>query len=156
MTDIAERSGAIGATCRHFRGRFFLTHDGEGREACEKGYPIRKTVVGANGGSEVGIAFMLPCRPGPERKATCPHYDAKTPEEVAEDNRRTDEMMRQAMKLMAAASVWKRTMLVEKRASAVEDCPSCGGVQTVSVSIALGYNNHMACQCKQCGAGFRE
>lgn len=156
MSEISQKTDALGSSCRHFNGREFLCGDGEGRSACAKGHPIRKIVIAANKGSGIGIAFKTPCRPGPERVADCPDYDAKTPEEIEASRAEMKAHMAAAVKMMGHAAKWKAKMIAAKKATGRASCPCCDGVETVQVSIALGYNNHMACQCSACGVGFRE
>ncbi len=154
--DLRAQTDGLGKTCRYFNGREFLGGDGDGRTACGKGHPIRKIVIAANGGTSMGIAFKTPCRPGPERVADCPDYDPKTSEEIEADRAEMREAMNQAVTMMREAGKWRTKMIAANKANGRASCPCCGGKETVSVSIALGYNNHMACQCSACGAGFRE
>ncbi len=156
MSDLRAQTDALGQTCRHFNGREFICGEGDGRSACGKGHPIRKIVIAANGGTNIGIAFKTPCRPGPKRVADCPDYDAKTPEEIEADRAAMSKAMGRAVAMMREAAKWKAKLIAADKATGKASCPCCGGENTVSVSIALGYNNHMACQCSACGVGFRE
>ncbi len=80
----------------------------------------------------------------------------KTSEEIEADKAGMREAIGRAMTMMREAIKWKAKMIAANKANGRASCPCCGGKETVSVSIALGYNNHMACQCSACGVGFRE
>lgn len=156
MSMIEDRAKALGLPCRHFNGREFAIGCGDGRGACGRGHPIRKIVIGANGGDNTGILYKTPCRPGPERVAECPDYDPKTIGEIAEERAAMAKEMERAAVMMKAAGKWRAKMVAEKRPTGRASCPCCGGKETVRVRVAIGYNNHLACKCEACGVGFIE
>jgi hypothetical protein len=155
MHSLASRTSELGRSCRHHSPLRFIQERDDDCAGCAKGHPIRRIVTGLSG-SETGILFKLPCRPGPERVTECPDYDPKTDAEIEAGRVALREKMDRAAKLIGAAGAWRRKMIETRSVSGREDCPVCDGKGTVSVSIALGYNNHMACYCSGCQVGFRE
>lgn len=153
--DLAGKTAALGRPCRHYSPLLFLSERDGDRSCCAKGHPIRQIVAAATEG-EGGMLFKLPCRPGPDRAVDCPDYDPKTDAEVEADREATRAAMDKAMKMMAAAGEWRRKLTAAGKARGRASCPVCGGHETVSVQIALGYNGHMACHCNACRVGFRE
>lgn len=148
-------TNALGRACRHYNARAFLIGDDDCK-ACAIGHPIRKIVIAANGGTNHGIAYKTPCRPGPERVAECPDYDAKTDDEIAAANERMRQHMDRFVKAMPILNAIRATMVDGKIARDVVDCPFCGTAKALHVSVAIGYNNHMHAKCKECGEGFME
>ncbi|WHZ33449.1 hypothetical protein [Sagittula sp. MA-2] len=57
---------------------------------------------------------------------------------------------------MPALNDLRQSMIETGQSSRTEDCPFCGEVGTLSVSVAIGANNHMSAQCSKCGEGFIE
>ena len=149
MTQIEQ----LGRACRHFLPREAILSDGQ---CCKIGHPIRKIVVAANGGSNFGIAYKFPCRPGPERGADCPNYDPKTDEEVEAEKARMRETMSRLVKAMPILNDLRATMIKGRIARQTADCPFCNAPGKLHVSCAIDYNNHMSAQCAECGEGFIE
>ncbi len=147
----------LGRACRHFDGRSFIINDSDkDRPACAIGHPIRKIVIAANGGSNHGIAYKTPCRPGPERVAECLHYDAKTDVEIAAEEDRMRAHVDRFLKALPVMNAVRATMVAGNIARDIVDCPFCGTTRSLHVSVAVGYNNHMSAKCKECGEGFIE
>jgi hypothetical protein len=149
MTQLSDRMAQCGRACRH--------HRREGLNvACAIGHPIEKIVIAANGGHRTGIAFMFPCRPGPECKAQCPNYDPKTDAEIAEEQAAMKNRMEALIKGLPAMGLIRATMVKGKVARDIFDCPWCGQPRALYVSCAIEYNNHLSAKCKECGEGFIE
>lgn len=149
MTAFSDRMAQCGRVCRH--------HRREGIETvCAIGHPIEKIVIAANGGRRTGIAFMFPCRPGPECKAQCPNYDPKTDDEIAEEKAALKLRMDAFVKGLSAMGLIRETMVKDKIARDIFDCPWCGTPRALHVTCAVGYNNHLSAKCKDCGEGFIE
>lgn len=148
---ISERLAALGPSCRHYDPRGGIAND----EDCKIGHPIRKIVTAANG-SDLGIAFMFPCRPGPECKADCPSYDPKTDAERAEDRKRLDEAMDRFTERLPKIGAMKRKMVDNKLSRAKATCPWCEAKDTFILTCALSVNNHVHGRCSECGEGFME
>ena len=149
--DLQARAAGLGKRCRHHDPRAGITCGAD----CKIGHPIREIVAKA-AGSDVGIAFMLPCHPGPERKAECPDYDPKTPEELAAERAAFDAHVDRTIKLIKAAGEWRRKMVENGLTAATATCPNCGMKDGVALTCALGVNNHLWAKCRGCGAGFIE
>lgn len=152
MTDATE---ARGRTCRHYSGQSYLFDRGNPCAACAKGHPVRTMVAKATG-TEVRSLYKLPCVPGPEKAWDCPDYDPFTEAEMEARRAADEEAGRRAVILMTEAEKWRAKMVAAKQQTSQESCPVCGGDMTVSVSISLGYNNHLACRCSACGVWLRE
>lgn len=150
---INDRTKSLGRACRHFLAREAVVSDGQ---CCKIGHPIRKIVTAANGGSIFGIAYMFPCRPGPERKADCPNYDPKTDEEVEAEKARMREAMDRIVKAMPVLSALRATMVKGRIARQIVDCPFCNAPGKLHVSCAIDHNNHLSARCAECGEGFIE
>jgi hypothetical protein len=148
---IQDRIAALGKSCRHWRPRDSLHNKG-----CAIGHPIEKIVMAANGGERTGIAYMFPCRPGPERKADCPDYDPKTDAEIAAEKDALRKRMDDFVKVLPVINALRTTMAANKIARQIVDCPWCNTPASLHVSCAVGYNNHLSAKCKECGEGFIE
>ena len=152
MTNITDDQKVLGRSCRHHDPRGGIVY---GKD-CRIGHPIRKIVCAANGNSNSGIAYMMPCRPGPLRKANCPSYDPETDAEIAEEDRRMSKKMDLFVKALPFFNAVRSTMIEGKIASKIEDCPFCNAPQKMHVSCAIGFNNHLWATCDDCGEGFME
>jgi hypothetical protein len=150
-TDISSKTKQLGMACRHYDGHAFFCGTG----GCKIGHPIRDIVTRASG-SAIGIAFKLPCRPGPERAAQCPDYDAKTDEEIEAERESMRAYMDRVAKMIAKAAGWRKQMVAKEKRTARANCPCCGGKGTVRLTCAIGYNNHVWAECSECKVGFRE
>lgn len=140
-------------SCRHFNPQQGLTgNDG----ACRIGHPIVKIVTKANGGSNHGIAFMMPCRPTEQRKAECQNYDPKTDSEIAESHERMRAHMDRLVKAMPVLNDLRATMIKGRIVRQIVDCPFCNQPNGLHVTCAVDHNNHMSARCKECGEGFIE
>lgn len=146
-----DRFSALGKVCRHFRPRDSLNNKG-----CAIGHPVEKIVMAANGDSRTGIAFMFPCRPGPERKAECPSYDPKTDDEIADEQARMKARMDAFIKAMPVINAIRATMIEGRIARQTADCPWCNTPGALHLSCAIGHNNHLSAKCAECGEGFIE
>lgn len=143
----------LGRACRHFLAREAIIGDGK---CCKIGHPIRKIVIAANGGSNHGIAYKFPCRPGPERKADCPDYDPKTDAVIAEGKARIRAQMDRLVAAMPALNGLRATMIKGRIGRTIVDCPFCGSERAAHVTCAIEVNDHMSMRCKECGEGFIE
>lgn len=143
----------LGRSCRHFLAREAVIGDGK---CCKIGHPIRKIVIAANGGSNFGIAYKFPCRPGPQKVADCPDYDTKTDAEIEASKAEVLEQMDRLVKALPALNNLRATMIKGQVASTIVDCPLCGSERSAHVTCAIKVNNHMAMRCKECGEGFIE
>lgn len=143
----------LGRACRHFVAREALIGDGQ---CCKIGHPIRKIVMAANGGSSYGIAYMYPCRPGPERKADCPSYDAKTDAEIEASKSAMLERMQRLVRAMPILSDLRATMVSGRIRRQTADCPFCNAPGRLHVTCAIDINNHMSARCAECGEGVIE
>lgn len=123
---------------------------------CKIGHPISKIVIAANGGSNSGIAYMMPCRPTPRRKADCPNYDPKTDAEIAEAEGRMRDQMDRLVKAMPILSDLRATMVSGRIMRQIVDCPFCNQPRGLHVTCAIDHNGHMSARCKECGEGFIE
>ncbi len=141
----------FGPTCRHFRPAESLSNRG-----CGIGHPIEKIVFAANGSSRTGMAYMMPCRPGPACKAECPDYDPKTPQEIEEQKQRIRAQMDRLVQNMKWFSLRKAEMIAAAQASRKDDCPLCGAQGAMRLTVAIGNNCHMSAHCSACGEGFIE
>lgn len=137
----------LGRTCRHYSPL---------GETCRIGHPIKKIVTAANGGSNFGIAYMLPCRPGPDRKAECPQYNPQTDAEVEADNQETRKAMDRFLAAGPAIANIRSTMVAGNIGRQIVDCPFCNHPRAFHVTCAVGYNNHLHGKCAECGEGFIE
>lgn len=151
MSAISERMAVLGPRCRHYDPRAGIVNG----QDCRIGFPIRK-IVGEKAGTTVGLAYMLPCHPGPERQADCPSYDPKTEDEIAAERASVSRLMDETLKMIAAAPRWKRLMVAKGKATARANCPCCGGEGTVRLTCAIGNNRHLSANCSECSIGFRE
>lgn len=149
---VSERMAALGPRCRHHNPRAGI----QGHNECERGYPIRKIVHAANGNSSLGIAFMMPCHPGPECKANCPGYDPKTPAEIAEQKARQVASIDAFIKRLPKISEMKRKMIAGNLSSAKATCPWCEAKDAFRLSCNIGGNKHVHAKCELCGEGFIE
>lgn len=155
MTDkpaSAVARSPLGPTCRHYSQMKMLTD----RQPCSIGHPILKIVTAANGKSAFGIGYMLPCRPGPERKAECPDYDTKTPEEIAADQASLRAAMDRFIAALPVLNSLRSTMIEGRIARMIADCPFCTQPRSLHVTCAIGHNNHMSACCTECGQRFIE
>lgn len=152
MSGLSERTARLGPACRHWNGLAFFRGEG----GCGIGHPIRKIVIAANGGNQVGIAFMLPCKPGPDAKAKCPNYDPRTAEELAEIEREIEQRTTAFLKNMHVFNDLRKEMVAEKASARTIDCPFCSAAGTMHVTCAIGINNHMWAKCSACREGFME
>ena len=152
MTDLTSKSfSGLSPSCRHWRPRDSLHNKG-----CAIGHPIEKIVIAANGNDRLGIAFMFPCRPGPERKAECPDYDPKTAEEIAAAEKAMSERIDVFVKGLPVMNTVRSTMIAGQIVRQIIECPWCNTPNALHVSCAIGYNNHLSAKCKECGQGFIE
>ena len=149
MSDTTKRTGR---SCRHYRPQQGLT----GGNCCAIGHPITKIVIAANGGSNFGIAYMMPCSPTPQRKADCQNYDPKTEAEIAEASERLRAQMDRLVKALPALHDVRATMVTGRIARQVIDCPFCNQPRSLHVTCAIDHNGHMSARCKECGEGFIE
>lgn len=139
----------LGTACRHSRR--------VGIECvCGIGHPIEKIVIAANGGDLTGIAFMFPCRPGPECKVECQDYDPKTDEEIEAEKAKMQEQMEKFIKAHSALSGIRAIMVKGRVVRDRFDCPWCGEPRALHVNCAIDYNNHLSAKCAECGIGFIE
>jgi hypothetical protein len=145
----------LGFMCRHFKPREFLLGRGDGSSSCACGHPIRDRIEKATG-SDVGMIYKTPCRPGAQRAFECPDYSPKTPEEILAEHADLETRFERVFSMFDAARDWRSEMIAANVSHTVKDCPCCGGEQTVRVGCAIGYNNHMRVICDACGAGFIE
>lgn len=143
----------LGRACRHFLAREALIGDGQ---CCKIGHPIRKIVMAANGGSSFGMAYMFPCRPGPDRKAECPDYDPKTDAEIEASKAALRDKMDRLVKAMPVLNELRATMIAGQVSRQIVDCPFCNATGRLHVTCAIGSNNHMSARCAECGEGFIE
>lgn len=143
----------LGRTCRHFSGLNAITGE---RNCCAIGHPILKIVVAANGGSDFGIAYMFPCRPGPERKADCPNYDPRSDAEIEAGKAALSAQMDRLVQAMPVFANLRATMVQGRIARQVVDCPFCNEPNRLHVTFAIDSNNHLSAQCAACGDGFVE
>ena len=141
--------------CRHFLGLF-----PDRRPSCAMGRDVRAWAMRCNGGSNFGIGLRLPCT----KQATdaekplfdCPEIDRKTNEEVEAQRAEMRAVMSRLISAMPALNDLRQTMIEAGQSSRTADCPLCGEAGTLSVSVAIGANNHMRAQCSKCGEGFIE
>lgn len=152
MGMISERFAELGPSCRHYDPRGGICSG----EDCKIGHPIRNIVKAANGGDEMGMAYMLPCRPGPERKADCPSYDPKTDEEIAEQRADMDRAMNAFVERLPKIAAMRRKMVANRLETAKATCPWCEESDAFKLTCAVGYNNHVHGKCVSCGEGFME
>lgn len=142
----------IGPACRHYDPRAGIV---EGKD-CDLGHNVRERVVEANNGSEIGIAYRLPCRPGPKCLLSCDDYNPWTADEIAarkEAMSRTMAALRAAMPRIALI----RATMVEGRIQRQQfDCPFCGDKNTLHATCAVDVNNHLTAVCSSCGRGMIE
>ena len=146
-----DRMAAIGKSCRHWQPRDSLHNKG-----CAIGHPIEKIVFAANGNDRLGMAFMFPCRPGPEKKADCPNYDPKTDAEIEAEKAAMRDRMDAFVKALPIISAVRATMVKGKIGRQVIDCPWCNTPAALHVYYAIEVNNHLSAKCKECGEGFIE
>ena len=146
-----SRFDRLGKSCRH--------HDPlagiQKGEDCKLGHNIRKIVTTKNGGPE-GLAFKMPCRPGPECLADCPSYDPRTDKEIAERKKAISLEMDLFVERLPKIAAMKRKMIANNLSSAKATCPWCDKVDAFKLSCAVGYNNHVHGKCASCGKGFME
>lgn len=137
--------------CRHYNPRLSILED----KGCGIGHPIER-IVRAKVGDRARLSVMLPCRPGPQRHADCPDYDAET----AADREARHASIRAAMDemgpMLKAAADWRMEMVMARQRTATKDCPCCGAAEAVSVHCAVGYNNHLGARCSACNRGFQQ
>ena len=149
---MSDRMAALGPRCRHHTPVAGI----HGGNECGIGHPIRKIVHAANGNSSSGIAFMLPCHPGPERKANCPSYDAQTPEELEAKRARSDAMVQAFLKRLPKIAEMKRKMVAGNLRTAKATCPWCEAKDAFKLSCNIAGNKHVHGNCSSCGEGFLE
>ena len=140
--------------CRHYLGLF-----PDRRPACKMGRDVLAWAVRCNGGSKTGIGLRLPCTKQMNDEKPlfdCPELDRKTDAEVEASRAKTIEAMNRLVKAMPKLNEMRRKMIAHNLASAMATCPFCDEKDALSVSIALGYNNHMSAKCSSCGEGFIE
>lgn len=143
----------LGKTCRHYSALDAITRD---RNCCAIGHPIRKIVVAANGGSDFGIGYMFPCRPGPERKADCPSYDPRSDAEIEAGKAKIKASMDRLIEAMPVFSNLRAVMVKGRIARQAVDCPFCNWPNGLHVTCAIDSNNHLSAHCARCGEGFVE
>ena len=141
--------------CRHFLGMF-----PDPRPQCAKGRNVRAWAKRCNGGSDLGIGLRLPCTrqsTGAEKPLfDCPELDRRTDAEVQAERERMRLAMDRLVTALPALNEVKSNMLDRCEAHRTITCPMCGASSSMSVSVAIGGNNHMAAQCSRCGEGFIE
>lgn len=138
--------------CRHYLGLF-----PDRRPSCKMGRDVRAWAVRCNGGSERGILLRLPCTKQMNDETPlfdCPELDRKTDAEVEASRAKTREVMDRLVKAMPKLNEMRRKMIADNISKGTTDCPFCGEAGTLSVSVALGYNNHMKALCSSCKEGF--
>ncbi|MDE2099566.1 MAG: hypothetical protein KGL39_20100 [Patescibacteria group bacterium] len=81
----------------------------------------------------------------------CEKLRRPTPEEIAVHEKWHEDRMADMVKVMKAIAPW-RAEHKKKRIGGAQtiDCPACGGVQTLSMTIAA-YNGHVHARCKTDG-----
>lgn len=148
---MTARIAELGNPCRHYSPLKGI----QSGEDCGIGHPIRDIVI-RKCGSDLGLAYKLPCRPGPEKAATCPSYDPRTDDEIAA---RKDEMSKRMDKIVAGLgklSEMRKKMIAHRLRTATATCPWCDGKDALRISCAIDYNNHIRAQCGECGEGMIE
>lgn len=86
----------------------------------------------------------------------CPELDRKTDAEVEASRAKAREAMSRLVKAMPKLDAMRKKMIAHNLTTAKATCPFCGEKDALSVSLALGYNNHMSAKCSSCGEGFIE
>lgn len=152
MGELRSRLDALGKRCRHYDARNSIV---DPEKTCGIGHPIRK-IVKAAAGTDLGMAFMLPCHPGPERKADCPSYDPKTDEEIAADKLRMKAATEKFIERLPKIAAMKRKMVKHELSFAKATCPWCEVKDALHLTCALSVNNHVHGKCSKCGQGFME
>jgi hypothetical protein len=148
---LKEEMEKLGTACRHYDPRAGIIYNKD----CGLGHKVRDMVAKA-AGTNMGTAFMMPCRPGPQKKIECNDYDPKTEDELAEEARQRAIAMDRAAVMMRMAESWRKQMVIRKLKSAVAKCPVCLSEESVRVTCAIDYNKHLHAKCGKCGAGFME
>lgn len=142
-------------SCRHYLGLY-----PDNRPSCAKGRDVRAWAVRCNGGSEFGIGLRLPCtrqREDSEKPLfDCPDIDRRTDTEVEEERAALQAQMGRLISAMPKLQAMKLKMVVHNLSSASATCPFCGEKDALSVSVAIGINNHMRAVCSSCKEGFIE
>jgi hypothetical protein len=150
--ELSERMAKLGRACRHYDPIGGIRDNAD----CRIGHPIRKIVTNANGGDDTGLAFMLPCRPGPDRKADCPSYDPRSDAEMAEIAAQCESRVTEFVEALPEITAIRAALMVSIEPCGDFACPFCGLVGTFRATIARGYNDHMSGQCSSCEKGFIE
>ncbi|WP_162685487.1 hypothetical protein [Roseovarius amoyensis] len=123
---------------------------------CAAGRDIKAWV--ARCGRPSGWGLMLPCiNNAPEKPLfDCPEVDRKTDAEVEAERKEMDDHVNRFVSGMAGLQKIKDGMVSDGTSSMTTTCPWCDGENTLSVSIALGYNNHIRARCSSCEMGCLE
>ena len=146
-----DKEVRFGKRCRHHDPRNGIIR---GKD-CKLGINIREQVVKANGGTINGIAFKMPCYPGPECKVACNRYDPFTEEEIAKQKSDMDAKLDSLVKGMKVLNELRTKMIAHKIPNIKAACVHCGGPNMV-VNCAIGFNQHLAVRCTDCDFGFIE
>lgn len=141
--------------CRHYLGLY-----PDNRPSCAKGRNVRAWAMRCNGGTSSGILLRLPCTKqsvdAEKPLFDCPELDRRTDEEVEQRRAEMRAVMDRLVKAMSKLNAMKEKMIAHQLPTAKDTCPFCGEKDALSVSVALGVNNHMRAQCSSCGEGFIE
>ncbi len=140
-----------GPRCRHHQPLRGI----QSGEECAIGHPIRK-IVAAAAGTDVGMAYMLPCYPGPERKADCPSYDPKTDAERAAEEVERRERMAKTLAALPKLNAMKSKMIANGLETAKASCPWCGEKNALQIICNIRGNQHMHARCRACDTGIIE
>lgn len=91
--------------------------------------------------------FIKPGETAADR-SPCAKLRPPTPEEIAAHEKWSEDRMGDMMKVMKVISPW-RIEHKKKRIGGAQtiDCPACGGIKTLSMTIAA-YNGHVHAKCK--------
>lgn len=78
----------------------------------------------------------------------CEKLRRPTPEEIAVHEKWVEDRMEAARKVMIAIMPWRKEHKTKRIAGAQTiDCPACGGIKTLSMTIAAS-NGHVYAHCK--------
>jgi hypothetical protein len=131
--------------CIHYTGAI----NPHSKGVCQKGINYRELV----GGPIQGWVSRIPCVSMEARggeKVSCSQFQAPTPEQIAEDKRKTDESMRRFMVAYSGkVREWREAQGWSKKnrvgATGVVPCEACGNGE-VHLSMAA-YNGHVHGKC---------
>lgn len=142
-------------SCRHFLGMF-----PDSRPQCAMGRNVREWGKRCNGGSSLGIGLRLPCTRQADDAGKplfdCPELDRRTDQEVEASRVATLAKMDRLIASMSTINAIRVEMIEANTPERKTNCPFCGGADCLSVSVAIGINNHIRAACSACGEGFIE